>query len=140
MSREIDEHNERGQLSASLQGRVALVTGGGAGIGEGIVRRFSEEGAQVVLADRGSGEATANRVGGLHLPTDVTERAQVEAAVAATVDTYGRIDILVNNASSGMTVSRVESKSDEQAEFAPGPASGTAHECQRYVGWQTDSR
>ncbi|WP_433755602.1 SDR family NAD(P)-dependent oxidoreductase [Nocardia sp. CA-135398] len=83
------------------------MTGGGAGIGEGIVRRFSEEGAQVVLADRGSGEATANRVGGLHLPTDVTERAQVEAAVAATVDTYGRIDILVNNASSGMTVSRV---------------------------------
>lgn len=101
-------------MSGALEGRIALVTGGGSGIGEGIVRRFAEEGARVVLADRGSGQTVATSVGGLHVATDVSDRRQIEAAVEATVASFGGIDILVNNAWSGGSLSRVETKTDKR--------------------------
>lgn len=103
-------------MSGALSGRVALITGAGAGIGEGIARRFADEGAKVVVAelDESSGRAVAERVGGLYVATDVADRAQVDAAVAATVSEFGSIDILVNNAWGGGGIGRVESKSDEQ--------------------------
>jgi NAD(P)-dependent dehydrogenase (short-subunit alcohol dehydrogenase family) len=106
-----------------LAGRVAVVTGGGLGIGRGVVRRFAAEGARVLVAelDAGAGQEAADEVtaaGGeaLFLPTDVTDRDQVEAMVATAVDTWGSLDVLVNNAWGAGTVGRVEKKTDEQVD------------------------
>jgi NAD(P)-dependent dehydrogenase (short-subunit alcohol dehydrogenase family) len=87
-------------MDGQLQGRVALVTGGGAGIGEGVVRRFAAEGAKVVVAERDvvSGQHVAKDVDGLFIETDAADKNSVVAAVQAAVETYGSIDILVNNA------------------------------------------
>ncbi len=102
-------------MSGALAGRVALVTGAGAGIGEGIARRFAQEGAKVVVAefDSATGKSVAESIGGLFVETDVADRAQVEAAVAAALAEYGGLDIVVNNAWGGGGIGRVENKTDE---------------------------
>ncbi|MFA6111602.1 MAG: SDR family NAD(P)-dependent oxidoreductase, partial [Candidatus Latescibacterota bacterium] len=88
-----------------LENRVAIVTGGGRGIGRAIVLRFAAEGARVVIAQRDpeSGAKTCEEVrqqGGtaLFVPTDVSQRSQVEHLVSETVSTFNRLDVLVNNA------------------------------------------
>lgn len=88
-----------------LKDKVAIVTGGGAGIGEGISLKYAQEGARVVIAeinpDRGNATLAAIcKQGGeaIFAPTDVSSEEQVKALVKTTVDRYGRIDILVNNA------------------------------------------
>jgi 3-oxoacyl-[acyl-carrier protein] reductase len=82
--------------------RVALITGGGRGIGAATARRFASEGAAVAVCDMDTGPAeevaAAIRAEGgraLALPCNVTDRAQVEAVVQRTVDELGRLDILV---------------------------------------------
>ncbi|WP_167102749.1 SDR family NAD(P)-dependent oxidoreductase [Mycobacterium sp. DL592] len=102
-------------MSRALEGKVALVTGGGAGIGAGIARRFADEGAKVVVAeyDAETGAAVAAEIGGLFVATDVTDREQVENAVAAAHSEYGSLDILVNNAWGGGGIGRVENKTDD---------------------------
>ena len=103
-------------MTGALAGKVALVTGAGAGIGEGIARRFADEGAHVVVAERDadSGAAIAEAVGGVFISTDVTVCDQIENAVATAVSEYGSIDIVVNNAWGGGALGRVENKTDEQ--------------------------
>jgi NAD(P)-dependent dehydrogenase (short-subunit alcohol dehydrogenase family) len=103
-------------MTGALAGKVAVVTGAGAGIGAGIARRFADEGAHVVVAERDadSGAAVAEAVGGVFISTDVTVREQVENAVATAVSKYGSIDIVVNNAWGGGALGRVENKTDEQ--------------------------
>lgn len=88
-----------------LTDRVAVVTGAGRGIGAGIARAYAEAGAHVVCAarTREAIEETAAVVRArgrraLAVPCDVTERAQLEALVEATVAEFGRLDLLVNNA------------------------------------------
>jgi NAD(P)-dependent dehydrogenase (short-subunit alcohol dehydrogenase family) len=93
-----------------LDGRVALVTGGAEGIGRGIAKRFIDEGAQVVIADLNAdlGEQTAKDIGARFVACDV--RTQAAEAVAGTIEAFGTIDILVNNAWGGGELSRVENK------------------------------
>jgi NAD(P)-dependent dehydrogenase (short-subunit alcohol dehydrogenase family) len=80
-------------LSGRLVGRVALVTGARGGIGAAIARRFAEQGALVAGADIAPGVEAE-----LALHCDVSDPAQAEAAVAATVAKFGALHILVNNA------------------------------------------
>jgi 3-oxoacyl-[acyl-carrier protein] reductase len=86
-----------------LQGKSTIVTGGGSGFGEGIVRKFVAEGAKVLIADRD--EANAKRVaeatGAQWVRTDVSKAADVAAMVAAAVERFGALDVLVNNAGIG---------------------------------------
>jgi 3-oxoacyl-[acyl-carrier protein] reductase len=85
-----------------LKGKAAVVTGAASGFGEGIARRFAEEGAKVVVADLDG--AGAKRVAGeigaaaVAVETDVSRRADAEAMVRAAAEKFGRLDILVNNA------------------------------------------
>jgi len=83
-----------------LQDRVAVVTGGGSGIGLATARRFAQEGARVVVADidTAAGKSAATEIGGLYVETDVTDEAQVRTLFRRAVDTYGGLDIAFNNA------------------------------------------
>ena len=83
-----------------LEGRVAVITGGGSGIGLATARRFADEGAKVVIGDMDatSGQAAADEVGGTFIRTDVTSAADVAAMFKKAKDTYGSVDIAFNNA------------------------------------------
>lgn len=83
-----------------LSGKVALVTGGASGIGAAAVRRLVAAGAKVAVADRDADGtvAVAERFGGLALPGDVTDPAAMPAAVAATEEHFGRLDVVLLNA------------------------------------------
>jgi NAD(P)-dependent dehydrogenase (short-subunit alcohol dehydrogenase family) len=99
-----------------LDRRVAVVTGGADGIGAGIVRRFAEEGAHVVIAEMNEdrGRATAEEVGSatgvetLFVRTDVRRKEDNSVMIDAAIEAFGTIDILVNNAWGGGKISRVE--------------------------------
>ncbi|ETN36904.1 uncharacterized protein HMPREF1541_07891 [Cyphellophora europaea CBS 101466] len=83
-----------------LDGKVAIITGGGQGFGKGIVEKFLAEGAKVVIADfvEAVGGKTAKDLGCEFHLTDVTKGDQWEACLKKTLDAYGKIDIVINNA------------------------------------------
>jgi NAD(P)-dependent dehydrogenase (short-subunit alcohol dehydrogenase family) len=83
----------------TLEGKVAVVTGGAQGIGRAIADGLAAEGARIVVADlRGAEEAAATYADGVGLTVDVADEAQVARLVAETVDRCGGLDVLVNNA------------------------------------------
>jgi NAD(P)-dependent dehydrogenase (short-subunit alcohol dehydrogenase family) len=86
--------------SGRLTGKVAVVTGAGSGIGLATVRRFAAEGAQVVCADvdEASGKAAAAEIGGKFIAVDVTSEDNVRALFDETVETFGGLDVVFNNA------------------------------------------
>ena len=88
-----------------LANKVAIITGSGGGQGQRAAERFAAEGAKVVVSDvnQAGGQQTVDSVkaaGGeaLFVPADVSKAADVKALVEAAVDTYGRLDIMYNNA------------------------------------------
>jgi 3alpha(or 20beta)-hydroxysteroid dehydrogenase len=85
-----------------LDGKVALVSGGARGMGQAEARLFAAEGAKVAICDvvDGEGKALAEAIGAnaLYQHLDVTQEEEWTAAVAATVDAFGKVDVLVNNA------------------------------------------
>jgi 3-oxoacyl-[acyl-carrier protein] reductase len=83
-----------------LTGKTAIVTGGGSGFGAGIARIFAREGAQVMVADLNADAAArvADELGGISQQADVSDGASVAAMTKAARETWGRIDIVVNNA------------------------------------------
>src|SRR6201993_1220542 len=102
-----------------LNNKVALVTGGASGFGKGIAATFAREGARGAVIDidgeaaRGAAASVSNTA--IAVRCDVSRRADVDAAVNATVDAFGAIDILVNNA--GMSHVRRPMLEVEEAEF-----------------------
>ncbi len=120
---------------ARLRGKSALITGAGSGIGKGIARRFAREGARIVVAeiDVAAGRETVDEVRDALgakaelVETDVTDKSQVEAAVARAVESFGGIHILVNNAWGGGTFEPLENKSDETMEHGMRIAFHAAH-------------
>ena len=87
-------------MTLRLENRVAVIVGAARGIGRGIAERFAEEGAKLVLCDTEAEAlaATAAELGAEHMVTDVTQLADLEAAVALAVARHGRLDIMVQNA------------------------------------------
>jgi NAD(P)-dependent dehydrogenase (short-subunit alcohol dehydrogenase family) len=83
-----------------LQDRVAVITGGGSGIGLASARRLAAEGARVVVGDIDAvaGKAAADEVGGLFVPVDVASEPDVENLFKAAFDAFGRLDVAFNNA------------------------------------------
>jgi len=103
-----------------LEHKVAIVTGGGTGIGEAIAKVFAREGAKVAITGRRKDELERvvrdiERKGGqaLALPGSVTNEPDVQEAVAATVRTFGRLDILVNNAGNLFHTARLHETTDQ---------------------------
>ena len=105
-----------------LQDRVAVITGAGDGIGRGIARAYAREGARVLIAELqpDAGTAVAHEImrefgaDALAVPTDVTDESAVRAMVAVAIDRWGTVDVLVNNAWGGGSLSRLEYKTNEQ--------------------------
>lgn len=101
-----------------LDGKAAIVTGAGQGIGRGVARMLAREGAAVTVAEinADAGGAVVEEIEGDlggragFVPTDVLDHEQVQAMVDATLDAYGRVDILVNNAYAAGAMARLEHK------------------------------
>jgi NAD(P)-dependent dehydrogenase (short-subunit alcohol dehydrogenase family) len=98
-----------------IESKVAIVTGGGGGIGSAIVLRFAREGAKIVVADIDgesaqslSAELSTQRVDAVPIVTDVTKKQSVDDMVRAVLERWGRIDILVNVAGGAERIAVVD--------------------------------
>lgn len=100
-----------------LEGRVAVVTGAGRGIGRAIAEAYAREGAKVVLSDRDEAVVVqaAREIGGhaVGIRADISSDEDVAALAKGTVDRFGRVDVLVNNAGIGATTLFLESSREE---------------------------
>lgn len=87
-------------MRIDLKDQIAIVTGGGRGIGRAIAQALADNGARVVIVDvdAEAGERAAREVGGLALAGDVTDVARMEQVAAEVMERFGRVNILINNA------------------------------------------
>ena len=92
-------------MSDGIKDKIVVITGASSGLGEATARRLSAGGAKIVLGARRTkhldalaGELTGNGGSAIAITTDVTDREQVKALVDAAVRTYGRVDVMINNA------------------------------------------
>ena len=102
-------------MAERLPGKVAIVTGGASGFGEGIARRFAQEGAHVAIADlnEDAAQKLAKELGGLAIRADISRGPDVSALVQAVRAKWGEIDILVNNAGIGHKPQALDTLSEE---------------------------
>ena len=107
-------------MRCDLEGKVAFVTGAAGAIGSAIVRRLSENGASIVVADinvAGAEAVAAKLSDAMPCAVDIRSEASIEAAVEMTLKRYGRIDILINNAGVNTLAHRVNIDSFPSAEW-----------------------
>ncbi|GAA0311014.1 SDR family oxidoreductase [Rhodovulum strictum] len=99
-----------------LEGKTAIVTGGGSGFGAGIARKFAAEGARVMVADINveAAETVAKEIGGLAQVVDVADDLSVRAMAETALAVFGRLDILVNNAGITHLPQPMEDVSEEE--------------------------
>ena len=104
-------------MAFRLQGKVAIVTGAGSVYGLGIATKLKNEGAEVVIADisEANGGAAATQLNAMFVKVDVTDRAQWQTLLDSTLSTYGRLDIVVNNA--GVCYDKKPSETVSDKEF-----------------------
>ena len=88
-----------------MKDKVVFITGGGSGIGKAICEKFSKEGSEVVIADidKDKGEKVAEDIGGHFMHLDVADKENFEHCINETIEHYGKLDVLVNNAGIGST-------------------------------------
>lgn len=93
-------HNKHMAIAIDMSGKVAIVTGGTKGVGRGITERFLDAGADVVVCGRSEPEALPSSGGktAIFKAVDVRDYEQAQQLIDFTVDTFGRVDVLVNNA------------------------------------------
>lgn len=82
----------------TLEGKIAVITGGGTGLGRAAAMRFARAGAKVIVANRRDASSLAAEIGGIYVKTDVSQENQVHHLMQESMATFGRLDILVNNA------------------------------------------
>ena len=123
-------------LGQSLDGLVAIVTGGASGIGAAIARRLHDEGAQIAVFDRDISGADERFAA---FTADVSDRASVDAAVAATAERFGRIDIVVNNAGIGAQGDVTANDDDEWARVLSINVTGIARVSGAALPWLRQS-
>jgi NAD(P)-dependent dehydrogenase (short-subunit alcohol dehydrogenase family) len=107
-------------VRTDLTGKVAFVTGAAGAIGSAIAKRLTENGALVAVADinvQGTHTVAGRLPGALAVEVDISNEASVEAAVQRTVDRYGRLDILINNAGVNTLAHRVNIDSFPREEW-----------------------
>lgn len=101
-----------------LKNKVVIITGAASGIGKATALRFAEEGANIVVADFADGTATVNEVldkgvQAIYVKLNVTDSESVQAMVAKTIDTFSKVDVLINNA--GITKDAMMKKLTKEA-------------------------
>ena len=119
-------------MTAQLDGLVAVVTGGASGIGAAIARALADEGAQVAVLDRDPSGADSRYAA---FAADVSSREQVDAAIAAVAERFGRIDILVNNAGIGAQGDIAANDDDEWARVLSINVTGIARVTAAALPW-----
>lgn len=125
--------SEDSDVTATLENRVAIVTGGANGIGRAIAARLIDQGASVALADHATDDAiqTADELGPrcLAVTCDVTDKPGVDSMVASIIERLGHLDILVNNAGIHRATALEDVGTDGFGDFARVMVDGTFHCC-----------
>jgi len=131
-----------------FEGKVAIVTGGAAGIGYAIARAFAREGARVAIAGRTKGTLVhaaqaiegESRAPVLAVTADVAEPADCDRMVAATAERFGAVDILINNAALFAVLPLIEADSVEAARFFAVNAIGPLNAARAFANWAIDRK